>query len=53
MQEIMADDLPYGFLVRPKWLSAYRVDKFEGWVNQIGGPVTWMNPHSILKARLK
>jgi len=53
LQEIMSEDLPYGFLVRPKFISAYRVDKFEGWVNQIGGPVSWMNPHSILNARLK
>jgi len=53
MQEIMAEDLPYGFLVRPEFISAYRVDKFEGWVNQIGGPVSWMNPHSILNAKLK
>ena len=53
LQEMIAEDLPFGALVRPKFVSAYRVDKFEGWANQIGGPVSWMNPHSILNARLK
>jgi peptide/nickel transport system substrate-binding protein len=53
MQEIMARDLPYGFLVRPKFISVYRTDKISGWVNQIGGPVSWMNDWSILEAKLK
>ena len=53
MQEIMADDLPYVFLVRGEWISAYRTDKFEGWVNEMGGPVSWFNPWSILKVHLK
>jgi len=53
MQEIMAEDLPYAFIARPKWLSAYRTDKFEGWVNEIGGPVSWLNPWSILRVHLK
>ena len=53
MQEIMSEDLPEGFLVRPKLVSVYRTDKFEGWVNQIGGPVSWFNDWSILKVHLK
>jgi len=53
MQEIMAEDLPYAFIARPKWLSAYRTDKFEGWVNEIGGPVSWLNPWSMLRVHLK
>ena len=53
MQELMAEELPYGFLVRPQFISAYRTDKFEGWKNQIGGPVSWMNPWSILNLHLK
>ncbi len=53
MQELMAEELPYAFLVRPQWISAYRTDKFEGWVNEIGGPVSWMNPWSTLKLHLK
>jgi len=53
MQDLMSDDLPYGFLVRPKFISAYRTDKFEGWVNQIGGPVLWFNPWSFMKVHLK
>lgn len=53
MQELMSDDLPYGFLVRPKFISAYRTDKFEGWVSEIGGPVSWFNPWSLLNVHLK
>ncbi|MHC3130400.1 MAG: ABC transporter substrate-binding protein [Candidatus Bathyarchaeota archaeon] len=53
MQEIVAEDLPLTFLARPDYISAYRTDKFEGWVNEIGGPVSWLNDWSILKVHLK
>jgi peptide/nickel transport system substrate-binding protein len=53
MQEIMARDLPYAFLVRPQFISAYRTDRLSGWLNQIGGPVSWMNDWSILEAKEK
>ena len=53
MQELMSEDLPEGFLVRPKYISVYRTDKFEGWVNQIGGPVSWFSDWSILEVHLK
>lgn len=53
MQAIMAEDLPYAFLVRPKWISAYRTDRLQGWVNHVGGPVSWINPFSILEVKPK
>jgi len=53
MQEILSEDLPQVFLVRAKCISAYRTDKFEGWINEVGGPVSWFNPWSILKVHLK
>jgi len=53
MQELMAEELPEAFLVRPKYISAYRTDKFEGWINEIGGPVSWFNDWSIIKVHLK
>jgi len=53
MQEILSEDLPEAFLVRGKNISVYRTDKFEGWENQVGGPVSWMNDWSILKVHLK
>jgi len=53
MRGIMSEDLPYAFLVRPQFISAYRIDKLEGWVNEIGGPISWMNPWSTLKVHLK
>ena len=53
MQELMAEDLPYVFIARPEWISAYRTDKFVGWENEIGGLVSWLNPWSVLKVHLK
>jgi len=53
MQDLMAEDLPRIFLARPDYISAYRTDKFEGWVDQIGGAVSWMNDWSILEVHLK
>jgi len=53
MQEILAEDLPRIFIARDEIISVYRTDKFEGWVNEIGGPVSWMNDWSILKVHLK
>ncbi len=53
MQEIMAAEIPYGFLVRPKFISAYRTDKIKGWYIQIGGAVSWMNDWSITDGQLK
>jgi len=53
MQELMSEELPYAFMFRPEHIAVYRTDKFEGWVNQIGGPVSWFNAWSILKVHLK
>jgi len=53
MQELMAEDLARIFLVREEIITAYRTDKFEGWVQEIGGPVSWLNAWSILKCHLK
>ena len=53
MQDLMAEDLPRIFLCRPDYISAYRTDKFEGWVGEIGGHVSWLNDWSILKVHLK
>ncbi|MCK4354525.1 MAG: ABC transporter substrate-binding protein [Dehalococcoidia bacterium] len=53
MQELMAEELPRIFLARGEIITVYRTDKFEGWVNEIGGPVSWLNDWSILRAHLK
>ncbi len=44
MQEMISNDLPYGFLVRPNKLDPVRTDKFEGYVVTMGGVSTWINP---------
>jgi len=53
MQELMSEELPYVFMLRPEHIAVYRTDKLEGWVNQTGGPVSWFNPWSIKKVHLK
>jgi ABC-type transport system substrate-binding protein len=47
LQEILAEDLPIIFLVREDLISVYREDKWTNWFNELGGPVTWINEHSI------
>jgi ABC-type transport system substrate-binding protein len=47
MQEILAEDLPLFYLVRPDFIAAYRTDHWENWHNQLGGPVSWINEYSI------
>jgi len=49
MQDILAEDLPLIYLARADFISAYSTDKIKGWVNEIGGPVSWLNDWSILK----
>jgi peptide/nickel transport system substrate-binding protein len=46
MQEILSEDLPYGFLVRYKSLNPVRSDKFTGYTSTMGGVSTWINPWS-------
>jgi len=53
MQELMAEDLARIFIARAEIITVHRTDKFEGWVNEIGGPVSWLNEWSILECHLK
>jgi len=53
MQMMIAEDLPYGFLQRISIINAVRTDKFEGWVETMGGISTWINPWTYLKVHLK
>ncbi len=53
MQVLMAEEIPYGYLVRPKYISAYRTDNIKGWYNQIGGVISWMNAWSIIEGQAK
>jgi ABC-type transport system substrate-binding protein len=46
MQEIVAEDLPMIYLLRPDFISVYRTDDWENWFNEIGGPVSWLNEYS-------
>jgi peptide/nickel transport system substrate-binding protein len=44
MQRIMAEELPYGGFLRPDRINPVRTDKFEGYVETMGGVSTWINP---------
>jgi len=52
MQMIIAEDIPYGFLIRPDAIDPVN-NRFEGWVQTMGGISTWPNPWSYFKVHLK
>jgi peptide/nickel transport system substrate-binding protein len=53
LQEIMAEDLPCAMLARPKVISPYRTDKFEGHVETMGGFSNWINWWTYMKIKPK
>jgi len=53
MQRIMAEDLPYGVFLRPDLINPVRTDKFEGYVETMGGVSTWINPWTYFAIRQK
>jgi len=50
MQRILAEDLPFGFLVRPECIDPVRTDNVTGYV-QAMGISNWINPWTYIKAR--
>ncbi|MCD6391636.1 MAG: ABC transporter substrate-binding protein [Dehalococcoidia bacterium] len=52
MQDIVAEDLPYGMLWRPDVIDPVS-DEWEGWQISMGGVVGWTNQWSYLKVHLK
>jgi peptide/nickel transport system substrate-binding protein len=53
MQKIVAEDLPYGMLLRPDMIDPVRADRFEGYVETMGGVSTWINPWTYFGIRPK
>ena len=53
MVKILSDDLPFIYLISPRALTAYRTDKFEGWVFGIGGASTWYSRWTYWNIHLK
>jgi len=53
MQMMIAEDLPYGFMLRPDVINPVRTDKFAGYVETMGGISTWINPWTYFKVHLK
>lgn len=50
MQRILAEDLPYGFLVRQDAIDPVRTDNVIGYVEAMGIS-NWVNPWTYIKAR--
>jgi len=53
MQEIIAHDLPYAVILRPDIIDPVRTDKFEGYVQTMGGVITWINPWTLFDIKPK
>jgi peptide/nickel transport system substrate-binding protein len=51
MLGILAEDIPYAYLIRPTCLSAQRNDKFAGYVFTVGGASNWINHWSYVSVR--
>ena len=53
MQALIAEDLPYGLLLRPDIIDPVRVDKWSGYVQTMGGVITWINPWTLFEIHPK
>lgn len=51
MQRMIAEDLPYGIILRPDIIDPVRTDRFEGYVQTMGGVVAWINPWTFFNIR--
>jgi peptide/nickel transport system substrate-binding protein len=47
MQQMISEDLPYGILLRPDIIDPVRIDKWQGYVQTMGGVITWINPWTM------
>jgi ABC-type transport system substrate-binding protein len=48
IQGIANRELPMYMLYRGDVITAWRTDKWTGWYNELGGPIYWFNPWSVL-----
>jgi len=53
MQQMIAQDLPYAIMLRPDIIDPVRIDKFEGYVQTMGGVITWINPWTMFSIKPK
>jgi peptide/nickel transport system substrate-binding protein len=53
MQQMIAQDLPYAIMLRPDIIDPVRIDKFEGYVQTMGGVITWINPWTMFNIKPK
>jgi peptide/nickel transport system substrate-binding protein len=53
MQQMISEELPYGLLLRPDIIDPVRIDKWEGYVQTMGGVITWINPWTFFNIKPK
>jgi peptide/nickel transport system substrate-binding protein len=53
MQQLISEDLPYGLMLRPDLIDPVRIDKWDGYVQTMGGVITWINPWTLFEIHPK
>jgi len=53
MQLMIAEDLPYAIMLRPDIIDPVRIDKWQGYVQTMGGVITWINPWTMFNIKPK
>ena len=53
MQQMIAEDLPYAIMLRPDIIDPVRIDKWQGYVQTMGGVITWINPWTMFNIKPK
>jgi peptide/nickel transport system substrate-binding protein len=51
MQKLLAEDLPYGFMIRRITIDPVPKGKFEGYTKAMGGFSSWTNPWTYYRIR--
>jgi hypothetical protein len=53
MQQMISEDLPYAIMLRPDIIDPVRIDKWQGYVQTMGGVITWINPWTMFNIKPK
>ena len=47
LQQNVAENVPVIYIVRENLISVMRIDNWENWFNELGGPCTWINEYAM------
>ena len=53
MQKMISEDLPYAIMLRPDIIDPVRIDKWQGYIQTMGGVITWINPWTMIHIKPK